>query len=72
MPDFAMGCAGDVVCFPDVWQQVLFAQHRGLQAFALATLERMHDCAETGIATTGSVIATKSDIANLLNTAPTS
>jgi hypothetical protein len=72
MPDFAMGCVGDVVCFPDVSQQVLFAQHSGLHAFALATLERMHACAETGIATTGNVIAIRSDIINLLNTAPTS
>jgi L-aminopeptidase/D-esterase-like protein len=50
----------------------LFAQQPGLQAFSLATFERMHDRAETGVAATGNVIATKSDIAILLSTALTS
>jgi len=54
---------------PDVAQQVLLAQQSGLHAFSLGTFERMHDRAESGIAATGSVIASKSDITNLLNTA---
>jgi hypothetical protein len=50
----------------------LFAQHPGLHAFSLATFERMHVRAESGIAVTGSIIAITSDIAILLSTTPTS
>jgi hypothetical protein len=65
-PDFASGCAGDVRFFSDVLQHVLFAQHPGLHAFSLATFERMHVRAESGIAATGSAIATMSDMTILL------
>jgi hypothetical protein len=56
------------VRFPDVSQQVLFAQHPGLQAFSLAAFDRMHEGAESGIATTGSAIASKTDRTILLTT----
>jgi hypothetical protein len=46
----------------------LFAQHSGLHAFALAALERMHERAESGIAATGSDIASKTEIAILFST----
>jgi hypothetical protein len=52
----------------DVWQQVLFAQHPGLHAFSLATFDKMHARAESGVAATGNIIATTSDIAILLST----
>jgi hypothetical protein len=55
------------VRFPDVSQQVLFAQHPGLQAFSLATFERMHERGESGIAATGSDIASKTEIAILFS-----
>lgn len=55
----------------DVRQQVLFAQHPGLHAFSLATFERMHVRAESGVAVTGTAIATMSDITILLTTAVT-
>jgi hypothetical protein len=47
----------------------LFVQHPGLHAFSLAALETTHDQAESGIAATGSITATASDIAILLSTA---
>jgi hypothetical protein len=50
----------------------LFAQHPGLHAFWLATFERMHVRAESGIAATGSAIATMSDMTILLTIAVTS
>jgi len=50
----------------------LFAQQPGLQAFSLATFERMHERAESGIAATGNIAATMSDIAILLRTTPSS
>jgi hypothetical protein len=53
----------------EVAQQVLFSQQPGLHAFSLATFERMHDRAESGIAAMGSVSASKTDMANLFNTA---
>jgi hypothetical protein len=52
----------------EVAQQTLFAQQAGLHAFSLAAFERMHDRAESGVAATGSVTASKSENANLLNT----
>ena len=58
--------------FDDVTQQVLFAQHPGLHAFSLATFERMHVRAESGVAATGSTIATMSDMTILLTIAVTS
>jgi len=54
------------VFFDDVTQQVLFAQHPGLHAFSLATFERMHVRAESGVAARGSAIATMSDMTILL------
>jgi hypothetical protein len=60
------------VRFPDVSQQVLFAQHAGLQAFSLAAFERMHGPAESGIAATSSDIASQTEIAILFSTALTS
>jgi len=53
----------------EVAQQALLAQQAVLHAFSLAAFERMHDRAENGIPTTGSVMASKADIANLFNTA---
>lgn len=55
--------------FPDVSQQVLFAQHVGLQVFSLATVETTHDRTASGIAATGSITAIASDIEILLSTA---
>ena len=53
----------------DVAQQLLLAQQSRLHIFSLATFERMHDCAATGIAATGSIIASKIAMGHLLNTA---
>jgi hypothetical protein len=50
-------------------QHVLFAQQPGLHAFSLATFERIHDRAESGVATIGSVIATITDMTVLPSTA---
>jgi hypothetical protein len=55
----------------DVWQQALFAQHCGLHAFSLATLDRMHERAKAGIAVTESVIPSKNAIAVLFSIALT-
>ena len=41
----ASGCDPGPVFFSDTAQQVLFAQHPGLQAFWLGAFERMHDAA---------------------------
>jgi hypothetical protein len=59
------------LCWFAVAQHALFAQDPGLQARSTGALVRMHDRAETGVATTGSIIASKTDIANLLNTVHT-
>jgi hypothetical protein len=71
-PPFASGSDSGAVFFGDVTQQVLFAQQPGLQAFSLATFERMHDRAESGVAAMGSTIATMSDMTSLLTIALTS
>ena len=52
----------------DVLQQALLAQHPGLHALTLATFERIHDRAETGIAAITVAIAITSDMAILLRT----
>jgi hypothetical protein len=52
-------------------QQGLLAQQAGLHAFSFAPFERMHDRAESGIAATGNIVATTSEITLLLSTAPT-
>ena len=52
----------------DVLQQALLAQHAGLHALTLATFERIHDRAETGIAAMTVAIAITSDMAILLRT----
>jgi len=49
----------------------LFAQHPGLQAFSLGAFDRMHEAAESGMAATGSEIASKTEIAILFITALT-
>jgi hypothetical protein len=54
------------VFFDDVAQQVLLAQHAGLHAFSLATFDKMHARAESGVAATGNIIATMSDMTILL------
>jgi len=46
----------------------LFAQHPGLQAFSLGAFDRMHAAAESGMAATGSAIASKTEIAILFST----
>jgi hypothetical protein len=63
---FASGCDGGAVFFDDVAQQVLLAQHAGLHAFSLATFDKMHARAESGVAATGNIIATMSDMTILL------
>jgi hypothetical protein len=62
----ASGCDGGAVFFDDVAQQVLLAQHAGLHAFSLATFDKMHARAESGVAATGNIIATMSDMTILL------
>jgi len=52
-------------------QQALLAQQPGLHAFSPGGFETTHDRAESDVAATGSVIASKIDTANLLNTAYT-
>jgi hypothetical protein len=71
-PDLASGCPGDPVFLPATSQHVLFMQHAGLHAFVLTALETTHDRAASGIAASGSITATASDIAILLSTALTS
>ena len=58
----ASGCDSGAVFFGEVAQQGLLAQQLGLHAFWLAAIETAHDRAETGIAATGSIIATASEI----------
>jgi hypothetical protein len=71
-PDLASGCAGNPVFLPATSQHVLFIQHAGLHAFSVVPLETKHDRAASGIAATGSITATASDIAILLSTTLTS
>jgi hypothetical protein len=56
------------VFLSDVSQHALFAQHAGLHAVSLATFERIHDRAETGVAAMRVAIATTSDMAILVRT----
>jgi hypothetical protein len=69
-PDFASGWTGDPVFLPETSQQVLVVQHPGLHAFSVATVEAVHDRAESGIAATGNITAIASDTVILLSTAP--
>ena len=68
VPDFDKGCDGLVRFFSDVAQHFLFAQHPGLHAFSLATFDKMHVRAESGVATNGSAIAMTAEMAVLLRT----
>ena len=69
---FASGCDGGAVFFGDVAQQVLLAQQCGLHAFSLATFDKIHVRAESGVAANGSSVATITDIKVLPSTAFTS
>jgi hypothetical protein len=71
MPDFANGCEEVARFFSDVAQHFLFAQHPGLHAFSLATFDKMHVRAESGVATNGSASAMTAEIIVLVSTAST-